>query len=137
MSVWEKLAVSTPLNKTAAVVTGASRHDMPVGAKIHAHHAQAETPWPTIPVAIHQEDLTGLAYDRATVVGYVGRLSKQKGATGRWAIRCACGKYEHRSAKTIRERKAGRCADCEHNSHLREIYSTAGKPSQALEGAKS
>jgi len=127
MSVWEKLAVSTPLNKTAAVVTGSSRHDMPAGKKIHANHAQSDAPWPTIPVPDDRQDWTGFTYNRATVVGYLGANRKQKGG-GRWAIRCACGKYEQRSCRAIREQQAGWCSDCGHNAYLREIYSTAGKP---------
>ena len=56
-------------------------------------------------------DLTGTQFERMTVIG----LSRDY--MGRWVVRCACGRYELRTAKAIRaggkgECGAGLCFEC-------------------------
>jgi len=63
-------------------------------------------------------DLTGIKFGRLTVVGMVKmeqtELSPDKKTGGRWAVRCACGFYEMRTAKAVKNPKNSEdaCQDC-------------------------
>jgi len=63
-------------------------------------------------------DLTGKTNGRLTVIGYIG---KRKRHPGRWAVRCACGKYEVRTTTSIKNPKnyGDRCQLCRHKAYLK------------------
>lgn len=63
-------------------------------------------------------NLAGIKFGRFTVVG----LSKHK--SGTWVVRCACGAYEDRKAKAIRnpENFGDRCTKCRAVAQERRSY---------------
>lgn len=63
-------------------------------------------PIPTKSLSPDQEDLTGQSRGALTVVGYVGE--------GRWSMRCICGYYTMRYARTIkRKNHDDMCPSCQ------------------------
>ena len=49
----------------------------------------------------HVNDLTGIKKGRLTVIGLSASFSKDNGRGYRWVVRCSCGRYEIRTARTI------------------------------------
>lgn len=120
MSIWDKLAVCSPLDRTAAVVTSQSTSPPADGAKPAPGQARWDTPPPLKRVARDQVDLTGRACGFLSVVGYLGALNKQAG--GRWLVRCRCGYYEARSARALTNpiNGADACVECRHHERLKQ-----------------
>lgn len=120
MSVWDKLAVSTPRDRTAAVVTGQSSALAPIGPLPAEGHVRWDVPPPLTRVASDQPDLTGRVCGFLKVVGYLGRLPKR--GRGRWLVRCRCGYFEARSANAITNpvNGADACRECRHHEHLKQ-----------------
>jgi hypothetical protein len=90
-----------PVDVTAArVISGGTRHNM-IGVYPRLHWEQCpplipRAEWPPLMV-----DLSARKFGRLTVIGFAQH--KAGGNTGgRWAVRCACGDYEIRSAKAIK-----------------------------------
>jgi len=74
------------------------------------------------PVPQGFDNLTGRKFGRFTVIGLIGGLSTPRFY---WVVRCACGNYETRRPKAIKNPKNNldRCADCRHLLFLkRESY---------------
>ena len=49
----------------------------------------------------HVNDLTGIKKGRLTVVGLSASFSKNNGRGYRWVVKCSCGRFEIRTARTI------------------------------------
>ena len=128
--VWDRLAVSKPINTTAGVVASQSRGQQPVGPAEAPHHWSSDVPITTIAVRGNQENLAGISFGRFVVVGYLGRI----GGEGKWLVRCACGTFERRSARAIRNpaNNFDRCRTCAHTDHLRHRYN--GLTGQIISG---
>lgn len=90
-----------PVNATAArVIRGGTRQNM-IGVYPRLHWEQCpplipRDEWPPLMV-----DLSAHKVGRLTVIGFAQRKAGGK-TGGRWAVRCACGDYEIRSAKAIK-----------------------------------
>lgn len=124
--VFDKLLASRPVNQAAARVMGAGVHYEPDKAIVQRHWT---APPKTIPIPKmvnwqHFVDLTGRVIGRFTVIGYLGKFGQKK--RSRWLVRCVCGDYESRAAKSINnpENYGDRCEKCRHLAHLkrREVY---------------
>lgn len=94
---WDAILASTPLNRTAGVVTGSSASNFTSEVPLPSNF------WPDVPamrkVPLNGVDLTGLKVGRLTVVGLLDRSAKGNGAL--WVCRCACGAYTGRKAKGL------------------------------------
>jgi len=101
------IASRLPVDKTAAMVTRAGVHFKP---KMKAsEHVTSPLPLP-IWKGTHKSgfDLTGHKCGQMLVTG----LSLNK--RGRWVVKCVCGNYELRKAKSIRNPKnqGDKCREC-------------------------
>lgn len=85
--------------------------------------------FPDNPVAL---DLRGLRYGRLAVIGLLDdRTFNRKSDKARWVVRCACGLFEVRSAKAIRNPANAHdaCWRCGYVHHLRrqEHFARTGR----------
>ena len=71
-------------------------------------------------------DLTGQRFGRFTVVGYLGPVGKTLGKGRKrmalWLVRCACGAFEQRGARALRNPANADdcCGDCRNLKFLRQ-----------------
>lgn len=89
-----------PVDLTAALVVSRGIRYEPRGRVLNAHF---DIQPPIITYRKHRElrptdNLTGRKRGRLTVVG------KARDVLARWVVRCACGKFEYRTAKAIKNR---------------------------------
>lgn len=129
---FDRIASSAPLDKTAATVTGAGEAFVP---RIQIQDYLADMP-PIKPITRDQRvnpefvDFTGVVIGRVTVIGIQAKSSKGNGAF--WILRCKCGAYCKRSAKSLKAATAGSpdfvsmCGMCAYNQRL-----ASGKPPRA------
>ena len=113
-----------PIDRIALrVMMPGIHYDLPDGT-IPAHHVHSSTPIPIrritkqIRACRGFSDLTGHKQGRLTVVGLSAEVSK------RWVVRCQCGEYELRSAKSLLNPKndIDRCYACRHEVTRRIKY---------------
>ena len=105
MSSVDTRLLGTPINRTAAIVTGKGfSHDWIQ----KGDHVTWDAPQPTRPPQSKSQDYRGLSFGRMTVIGLLRDMPK------RWLCRCSCGRYEPRTAKAIRNKKndCDACNDC-------------------------
>lgn len=117
-----------PVNKTAAIVTSCGVHYEP--NKI-VQTNDSDLPIATRPFTkaeLKQQcfvDLTGFRVGRLSVIGAARDFK------GRWVVRCDCGKYSTRRAKSIKnpENVQDRCEHCRHLAFLKrnELWRRTGK----------
>lgn len=113
-SAWDRMDAvfaSVPQDATAARVTSKGEHFEPtVEYAGHEHHdvpPQIISICKALPSAKPIiAELTGKRFGRLTVIG-LAKVQAQSGTMkrkqhARWAVRCACGDYEFRTAKAIR-----------------------------------
>lgn len=125
------IAALTPINITAALVVSKGVHYQPdctIQVKEYigppamiARHKLPKNPSFT--------DLTGIKKGRLKVIGLM------EGERGKWVVRCVCGTYTTRSAKSIKSIATNpsanfdACRECAHAVYRKrkEIYRTTGK----------
>lgn len=120
-----RLAVSQPINKTAArVVSGGISFDD--GKKILETRFHQDAPPRCIPPDEYPDspsfqDLRGVRVSRVVVVGYLGKLASSRHAHPMWLVRCDCGQYEARKARFLKTGTTGfhACARCEYTHRLK------------------
>ncbi len=110
---YDKLLAAMPINSTAARVTGRGVHWAPdvhfSPGEVHSDTPLPTRPWPAS--SLGQDNLTGRIVGRLTVVGLAAEHGDTANGT-RWVVRCACGAYEHRRTKYIRNCGAPQEAMC-------------------------
>ena len=139
-NVFDKLAVSRPVNRQSATVAGSGGShyspkiktcervysDIPVHSDVPAKMVQ------NLPKAPTFTDLTGRKFGKFTVVGYLGKLNPK--VKGKWQVRCVCGSYEQRTAKAICSAIAGvpgtestaMCLSCYQWNAVKNRYASRG-----------
>lgn len=115
---WEKLAVSRPVNKTAATVAGGTSQARAPVAIVPESRQHWQTPPRTIQIEPNEADLTGRRFGRMVVVGKFSRGEGKLKPT--WLVRCACGDYETRKSRAINNpiNTDDKCVQCEFNRVL-------------------
>ena len=120
--IFDKLLTSRPVDSAAARVLGRGVHYVPQKNIAQRHW---KSPPPVIPQSDWPKtdsfhDLTGLSFGRFKVVGYLGKPGSKK-QLALWLVRCACGDFESRSAKAVRnpENRGDRCGNCRHLAFLK------------------
>jgi hypothetical protein len=85
-----------------------------------------------IPIVRGIENLTGKKFGRFVVMGLY-QSEPRGGSQGRkniWLVRCACGDYESRTTKAVKNpsNKEDRCLECRHTLKLKkqDLFRTAG-----------
>ncbi|MHB9879117.1 hypothetical protein ACSMXM_05585 [Pacificimonas sp. ICDLI1SI03] len=102
MSVFDRLATSSPINRTAGVVTSASSVNFKQEVKCECRdHWKAPPKTKALPKSESFVDLTGKKVGRFTVVGFLGKKTPNA-AYSRWLVRCTCGDYEALSSRAIK-----------------------------------
>lgn len=129
--IFDRLAASSPLNTTAArVVSGGENYDPKINFANH-WHSDCPPKMRRIPEISLQTcgDLIGKKFGRLTVIGLADDYNPKQPA--RWVVRCACGDYEHRSARAIRNPKndQDRCLKCKHLRRVQWKYDNLGSRS--------
>lgn len=106
---FERIATSSPINRTAAIVTGAKGEQyVPI---INTGRKHYEAPPRTVTPPAGLESLIGSNIGRLVVVGWIGK---------RWLVRCQCGRYEERRSKSVRTPNIrDRCGECERLIYMR------------------
>ncbi len=123
MTDWDKLATSVPLNKLAAQVTSGSAETYePKGiwSKGAVRSEDGPPPFEAKPGdgPLPPGWLTGRRFGRLLVLGrYTGGGGRNFKAS--WVVRCSCGIYELRKAKTLKEGKNHECNACRRVDELR------------------
>jgi hypothetical protein len=102
-----------PVNKTAALVVSHGIHFVPKPPPPHIVHSRK--PLPVLPVSELTKDqrlLLGMRRGRLVVLGAALRVTGNPMAM--YVVRCACGAYEHRTAKAIKNQKnnSDACYEC-------------------------
>lgn len=123
---YDRLATSAPLNRTAGAVTTESRDTYTPNISIARRHSSS--PLPThapsrnMLVCPSFEDLTGRAFGRFTVIGLLDAPPEEKSSKKprQWVVRCACGDYETRTARAIRNPNNAHDA-CDYCLHLQNL----------------
>lgn len=125
------IAALSPINKTAArVVSKGVSYEMTSKIAVPEYVGPPPTiPRHKLPDCPSFVDLTGKEKGRLKVIGL---MAEEK---GRWVVRCSCGTYTTRSAKSIKSidynlnAKFDACRECMHFVHMKreEIYRRTGK----------
>lgn len=120
--VFDKLLASRPVNRAAARVLGGGVHYEMKKEIVQRHWTSPPSTQPItseLRACPSFEDLTGRVFGRFRVVGYLGKFNKSKPPL--WLVRCVCGDYESRYAKSIRnsENVGDRCEKCRNLVHLK------------------
>lgn len=104
-----------PINKVTALVVSKAPLDCQYDAKITCLQRRWENPPPMRALTANIPDFRGKRVGRFTVVGLYA------GAPKLWVVRCACGAYETRRAKSLRNplNIDDCCQLCRHLEHLR------------------
>lgn len=116
---WDRVISSAPLNTDAAKARdGGGVHWTPEikqsPGKVRSH---APLPMKTVPPGLN---LTGLKVGRLTVIGLAAKNTSGGAA---WVVRCVCGYYETRKARTLRRPGYAADAMCDECRYLHELRS--------------
>jgi hypothetical protein len=96
---FDAVAAATPLDRTASTVRDGSGDLWEAKFRGEQKHWKAPPP-PEGALKAGMPDYTGRTFGRLTVVRFHG-FSGQSTPVAVWLVRCACGDYEVRRAKTI------------------------------------
>lgn len=99
-TVWDRVVTSAPINKDAAVARDGKGEGFEPKLKDAADRVHSDTPLPTRKPLKGSPDYSGQRSGRLVVVGLSAEI-KQGDRPAAWVVRCACGNYEHRTAKSI------------------------------------
>lgn len=125
----ERVLTSAPINANASrALSGGEHYEPIVNMKGQLH---SDTPLPTRPVpetcTAEMRALPGRKFGRFTVIGLLAEV-KPGNTPAAWVCRCACGCYETRRAKSIRnpENSQDCCRNCRHLLFIKREYSRHG-----------
>lgn len=85
------------------------------------------------------QDLTGKRFGRFTVQGIAAEIITTNGQN--WVVRCVCGSFETRKAKSIKSSLSGSCVDpepmCESCNYTRKLQQGYHNPKKAAAAAEA
>lgn len=133
----DAVITSVPLDKTAARVMGGGVHyEMklkPAPTYIRASVDPLPTAAPDLVVKLPvYRELVGNTFGRWRVIGYAANQGTSN-SKATWVVKCSCGRYEHRKAKSIRAAPTSGdcCAECRNLQYIKRAYRELG--SKALD----
>lgn len=105
MKDYSFIATNKPVNRTAGIVLQKGEH---YEYENKSCEIESDTPILLKTIPKKTEDLTGRRRGRFTVIGLARHFNK------RWIVRCDCGKYSIRKAKSIKNESnnCDRCTEC-------------------------
>ncbi len=132
MTDWDRLSTSAPIDRLAATVTsGSSETYEPKGLfpadQVGHIHDKVPPPYQAAPGKCSwTENLIGQSFGRLRVLGkFTGRIGKNGRA--RWVVRCTCGAYEVKRAKTLKSGASTMCEACHRLEALKSGAYQRGK----------
>lgn len=91
-----------PVNKQTAIVVSPCKKEGFIFKRVPCVSSMAPLPMRKFP-GPSKDDLTGKTIGRLLVVGFSVLERKRKDcSSGRWVVRCLCGRYEIRTSKSIK-----------------------------------
>lgn len=129
--IFDRIAASAPANSTAAKVTSRGSHYEPTFIPCRETW---DTPPPMRDIPANQQNnpnlvgIMGRKFGRLTVLGLLNDPERSSKQGSSWVVRCACGAYEVRKAKTIRNplNIEDRCSRCDAVKKHQENYKRLG-----------
>lgn len=122
---FDRIASSSPVNADAAKSRAGGGASFDIVIAPHIVHLDA--PMRCVPVPRDTEDLTGRQVGRLKVIGLLGKLNPKKKMAS-WLVRCVCGRYETRKAKSIKaaagldhETHGMQCYECQKLAHIKRM----------------
>ena len=117
-----------PIDSTAARVVSQKGEKWAPSIQEDSTHYRSENGAPKLrPVNRGDIDLTGLVVGRLTVLGLSAEVKSgnQRASKGaRWAVKCSCGTYEHRTAKALKaaqaDEKRALCTHCDYTEQMKQ-----------------
>lgn len=119
-AAWDRIISSTPLNTDAAKARDGGGFSWSpevsfAPGKVHTHAPPKMRP---VPLNRTCPNLTGLKVGKLTVVGLAAKTTSDGAA---WVVRCVCGYYETRKARTLRRPDYATEAMCDECRYMREL----------------
>lgn len=118
--VWPAGLAAT--NRTAKNVTRRGVHyEAGIKAESDTFHSKLPPPIHNRFTGPRNQDLTGSRFGSFTVLGVFERKCDSGSGRTMWCVKCACGAYEIRSAKAIKNPKnsGDMCRECRHVAYIR------------------
>jgi hypothetical protein len=128
MDIRERLALvgsSKPVDRaTARVMQRGVHHELPDEPQAPIWDSPPAMVYP-LPAGV--PNLIGRRVGRMIVVGLMKRTPERKSSVGLWVVRCVCGRYTGRRAKTISRNHDDECCDhCDYMEGLRTGHTRYG-----------
>lgn len=131
---FDAILASVPMNGTAGAVTSPGVHYTPVLKDApHLLHWDAPPKIRAIPNgggSTQFNDLSGIKFGRFTVVGVWDDAegAPRNDVKTKWVVRCACGDYEVRSSRAVKNPKndQDRCRFCRDLEYKKRRYRDLG-----------
>jgi hypothetical protein len=121
----DRIYISTPVNKLAAIVTSESQSDE-VDDTICTKRAYMSLSRPPV-VSYNGDrslDLAGHTFGKLTVIGLF--IKQTQGKKLKWVVQCKCGYYTIRIGNTIRKKiknnEFDECSRCDYIRNVREGF---------------
>lgn len=122
-SSWDKVVSSAPINKDAAIARDGSGTSWTPERTLEPTFVRSHAP---IPIKRRKEtwgvDLTGMKVGKLTVLGVADFPGRSQKSLAAWVVRCVCGYYETRKAKTLRKpgyADKAACSECHYVAELK------------------
>jgi hypothetical protein len=121
ITAWDKVISSSPLNKDAAIARDGGGTSWTPERALESSFVRSHAPMPMkAPDHTWRINLTGTKVGKLTVLGVADFPARKSGAA--WVVRCVCGYYETRKAKTLRDpvyAERAACSECEYVAELK------------------
>ena len=124
--IFDRLLTSTPINNAAGTVTSSASAYQSTKQVAQAHwSAPPKMRAPNVTELANKEfaDLKGRRFGQFIVIGILVEGPKNRYKKQMWVVKCVCGDYESRTARSIRnpENAQDRCDYCRQVDYLRSL----------------
>lgn len=133
-NTFDAILASAPANATAARVTSKGTHFTPkMNEANHIAHWDAPPKMRKVDTSTGAPNLVGAKFGRFTVVGCLDDTNgaSRKEIPIKWVVRCACGDYEVRTSRAVRNpaNSEDRCRVCRtFEQRKRDLARLGSKP---------
>lgn len=126
---WDAVVASAPLNADAAKALNAVGESfVPRREVVNETAFRSDVPPQMRRLPPDAPNLAGMKVGKLTVIGLAAFGKGGKNRRAAWVVRCACGWYETRSAKVLRDPAYAARAMCGECDYVRQIASGEKPP---------
>ena len=120
---WDAVIASAPLNTDAAKARDGGGVGWTPEVRREEDFVRSHAPIKIRAIVWHQtwSDLAGLKVGKLTVIGCADLPGRSKKRPAAWVVRCVCGYYETRIAKTLRDPEYAPRAACSECMYLDDL----------------